>query len=256
MGGRGDAAMMWISGGFVFRRGTSAYHKLDPRVKLLISLLMFVATLLVKAVYEMAVVIAFMVAVAAVATVLKRVLRTMAFTALFSAFIFGVNMLATRNLFSSTLYATRFVAIVVSTSLFFITTSPDELEQVMKTFRFPRDIVFAFVTAVRFIPVMMLDTIQIMDAQKSRGLELEKGNILRRVRNMIPILIPLVVNSVVRSGELAEAMESRAYGAVPRPTSLVAYRAGGRDVAVAAAAVLVFALTAYSFYYILPLHLP
>jgi energy-coupling factor transport system permease protein len=136
----------------------------------------------------------------------------------------------------------RFVAIVVSTSLFFITTSPDELEQVMKTFRLPRDVVFAFVTAVRFIPVMMLDTIQIMDAQKSRGLELEKGNILRRVRNMIPILIPLVVNSVVRSGELAEAMESRAYGAVPKPTSLVQYQASTVDRAVAAIAV--FALAA------------
>ncbi|HLQ07328.1 MAG TPA: energy-coupling factor transporter transmembrane component T, partial [Nitrososphaerales archaeon] len=166
--------------------------------------------------------------------------------------IFLLNLFFTRNLETSALYAIRFVAIVVSTSLFFITTSPDELEQVMKTFRLPRDVVFAFVTAVRFIPVMMLDTLQIMDAQKSRGLELEKGNIIRRVRNMIPILIPLVVNSVVRSGELAEAMESRAYGAVPRPTSLVEYKARVVDKGVAAAAVAVFVLAAYSFYFILP----
>jgi energy-coupling factor transport system permease protein len=126
----------------------------------------------------------------------------------------------------------------------------------MKTFRLPRDVIFAFVTAVRFIPVMMLDTIQIMDAQKSRGLELERGNLLRRVRNMIPVLIPLVVNSVVRSGELAEAMESRAYGAVPRPTSLVEYRTSLTDKAVAVAAVLVFAAAAYSFYFVLPTQLP
>ena len=122
----------------------------------------------------------------------------------------------------------------------------------MKTFRLPRDVIFAFVTAVRFIPVMFLDTIQIMDAQKSRGLELEKGNLLRRARNMIPILIPLVVNSVVRSGELAEAMESRAYGSVPRPTSLVEYRASVTDRVVAVAAVVLFALVAYSFYFVLP----
>jgi energy-coupling factor transport system permease protein len=248
--------MMWLSGGFVFRRGTSVYHRLDPRVKLLISALMFVTTLLVRSVYELAVVLAFMICVAALATVLKRVARTMAFTALFSAFILALNLVFTRNLETSLLYAVRFVAIVVSTSLFFITTSPDELEQVMKTFRLPRDVVFAFVTAVRFIPVMMLDTIQIMDAQKSRGLELEKGNILRRVRNMIPVLIPLVVNSVVRSGELAEAMESRAYGAVARPTSLVEYRMSVPDRAVALAAVLVFALAAYSFYYVLPARFP
>ena len=244
--------MMWLSGGFVFRRGTSVYHRLDPRVKLLISALMFISTLIVRSVYELAIVISVMVAVAAVATVLRRVGRTMVLTASFSAVIFVINLVFTRNLESSVLYAVRFIAIVVSTSLFFITTSPDELEQVMKTFRLPRDVVFAFVTAVRFIPVMMLDTIQIMDAQKSRGLELDKGNVFRRVRNMVPVLIPLVVNSVVRSGELAEAMESRAYGAVPRPTSLVEYRASAKDRAVALAAIAIFALAAYSFYYVLP----
>ncbi len=244
--------MMWLSGGFIFRRGTSAYHRLDPRVKLLISVLMFATTLLVRSLYELAAVLAFMVAVSALAHVLKRVGRTMAFTAVFSTVIFVLNFVFTQNLETSLLYAARFVAIVVSTSLFFITASPDELEQVMKTFRLPRDVVFAFVTAVRFIPVMFLDTIQIMDAQKSRGLELEKGNVFRRVRNMIPVLIPLVVNSVVRSGELAEAMESRAYGAVPRPTSLVGYRLRTVDKAVAVAAVACFALAAYSFYYVLP----
>jgi len=244
--------MMWLSGGFVFRRGTSVYHRLDPRVKLLISVLMFVTTLLVRSLYELAAVLAFMIVVAAIATVLRRVARTMLFTATFSLVIFVLNFVITRNLETSLLYAARFVAIVVSTSLFFITTSPDELEQVMKTFRLPRDVVFAFVTAVRFIPVMFLDTIQIMDAQKSRGLELEKGNVFRRVRNMIPILIPLVVNSVVRSGELAEAMESRAYGAVPRPSSLVEYRANATDKVVAVAAVVVFAIAAYSFYFVFP----
>ncbi len=244
--------MMWLSGGFIFRRGTSVYHRLDPRVKLLISVLMFVTTLLVRSLYELAAVLAFMIAVSALARVLRRVARTMVFTAVFSAIIFVLNFVFTQNLETSLLYAARFVAIVVSTSIFFITASPDELEHVMKTFRLPRDVVFAFVTAVRFIPVMFLDTIQIMDAQKSRGLELEKGNVFRRVRNMIPVLIPLVVNSVVRSGELAEAMESRAYGSVPHPTSLVEYRTTAVDKAVALAAVVCFALAAYSFYFVLP----
>jgi len=248
--------MMWMSGGFIFRRGTSVYHRLDPRVKLLISVLMFATVLLVRSVYELSGVLVFMVAVAAVAKVLRRVSKTMAFTGLFATMIFVLNFVFTGNLVISLLYAVRFVAIVVSTSLFFITTSPDELEQVMKTFRLPRDVVFAFVTAVRFIPVMLLDTIQIMDAQKSRGLELEKGNVFKRVRNMVPVLIPLVVNSVVRSGELAEAMESRAYGAVPRPTSLMEYRASLADKAVAVLAVILFVAAAYSFYYVLPAKFP
>jgi energy-coupling factor transport system permease protein len=248
--------MMWLGSGFIFRKGDSPYHRLDPRVKLLVSALLFTTTLLVRSIFQLALVLMFMMAVSALARVVKRVGRTMLLTATFSAFIFVVNILFTRNVETSALYAFRFIAIVVSTSLFFITTSPDELEQVMKTFRLPRDVVFAFVTAVRFIPVMMLDTMQIMDAQKSRGLELEKGNFLKRVRNMIPVLIPLVVNSVIRSGELAEAMESRAYGAVPKPTSLIESRASTVDRVVALAAVALFAIGAYSFYFVFPAYLP
>ena len=243
---------MWLSSGFLFRSGKSFYHRIDPRVKLLCSILMFVCAIIARFVYEIAIVVAFVLGVAAAAKALRRVGRTVAFTSLFSVLIFGLNFFVTRDLESSVLYAARFVGIVVSTSLFFVTTSPDELEQVMKTFRLPRDIVFAFVTAVRFVPVLMLDAMQIMDAQKSRGLEMQKGNVLRRIRSMVPVLVPLVVTSVVRSGELAEAMESRAYGAVPRPTSLVQYRARAVDKAVAVAALLLFALTAYSFYVVLP----
>lgn len=245
--------MMWLSGGFVFRRTDSAYHRLDPRVKLLISLLLFATSLLVRSVSQLALVLVVMVAIGAVAKLLRRLSRTMLLTAAFSLFIFVINIVFTHNLATSGLYAARFVAIVVSTSLFFLTASPDELEQVMKTLRLPRDVVFAFVTAVRFIPVMMLDTMQIMDAQKSRGLELEKGNVLSRVRNMVPILIPLVVNSVVRSGELAEAMESRAYGAVPKPSSLYVYRSSLTDRLVAIASLGLFAAAAYAIYFVLPL---
>lgn len=248
--------MMWLSGGFIFRRGNSAYHRLDPRVKLLISVLLFAMALLIRSMTQLALVLSVMLAISVLARVLRRVGRTMLLTATFSLFIFAVNFIFSRDLGTSLLYATRFIAIVVSTSLFFITASPDELEQVMKAFRLPRDVVFAFVTAVRFIPVMMLDTMQIMDAQKSRGLELDRGNFVKRIRNMIPVLIPLVVNSVIRSGDLAEAMESRAYGAVPRPTSLVEYRARGTDRVAALAAILLFALGAYSFYFLFPANLP
>ncbi len=244
--------MNWVAGGFVFRRSDSPYHRLDPRVKLLISALLFVVALVVRNLPELAVALSVMLSLSAIAKILKRVSRTMLLTTFFATFIFIVNIIFTRNLETSILYAARFLAIVVSSSLFFITTSPDELEQVMKTFHFPRDIVFAFVTAIRFIPVMLLDALQIMDAQKSRGLEMQKGNVIRRVRNMVPVLIPLVVNSVVRSGELAEAMESRAYGAVARPTSLIAYRSSAADKVVAVLSVLFFALTVYAFYFVLP----
>ena len=231
--------MYWLSGGFVFKRVVSPFHKLDPRVKLLISMEFFAVSLLVSNVEAEILVLLGILLVATVARSLRRIGRTIAFSGFFAVFIFALNFLFGLGLLDAILYSVRFLAIISSTSLFFVTTSPDELEQIMKWMRVPRDVVFAFVTAVRFIPVVMLDAFQIMDAQKSRGLEFERGNVVRRVRNMVPILIPLVVNSVIRSGELAEAMESRAYGSTRKPTSLYGMRLKWYDVAVAAGSLVV-----------------
>jgi len=242
----------WLSGGFVFRRVVSPFSKLDPRVKLLVSLEFFVLSLLASTVAAIAIIMLSILVVSAVARSLRRIGRTIAFSGLFAVFIFAVNFLFGLGLLNAILYSVRFLAIISSTSLFFVTTSPDELEQIMKWMRVPRDIVFAFVTAVRFIPVVMLDAFQIMDAQKSRGLEFEKGNILRRVRNLVPILIPLVVNSVIRSGELAEAMESRAYGSTPKPTSLYGMRMRWYDTAVALVSVLLLSMVSLYIYHFLP----
>ena len=237
--------MHWVAGGFIFRRVESPFHKLDPRTKLLISLEFFAISLLAFAIIQVAIVLASVLVVAVYANSLKRIGRTIVLSAGFAGFIFAINLLFGVGLISSVLYALRFLAIISSTSIFFVTTSPDELEHTMKWLGVPRDIVFAFVTAVRFIPVIMLDAFQIMDAQKSRGLELEKGNFVKRIRNMVPILVPLVVNSVVRSGELAEAMESRAYGATPKPTSLYELRLSRKDKSVMLLSLLFFAAVLY-----------
>jgi energy-coupling factor transport system permease protein len=114
----------------------------------------------------------------------------------------------------------RFLVLIESFSVFFLTTSPDHLGLALEQTRVPYEFCFAFTTAVRFVPVLAEEAQTIMDAQKARGLELEKGNFLKRVRNYIPILIPLIVSAIRRSLELAEAMESRAWGATKKRTNL------------------------------------
>ena len=84
----------------------------------------------------------------------------------------------------------------------------------------PYDYCFAFTSAIRFVPDLALEIQTVIDAQRSRGLELEKGNIIRRIRNYIPILIPVFIRSFTRSIELAEAMEARGYGASEKRTSI------------------------------------
>jgi len=212
--------MQWIAQGFIFRHTTSPFHQLDPRVKLLVSIELFTLSLLVGSLPEVIIALSGIFAIASISKILRRISRTLTYTLFFAIIIFSINILVGYPLMDAFVIAVRFLAIVGSTSIFFLTTPPDELELVMKWFRLPRDIVFAFVTAVRFVPVLMMDALQIMDAQKSRGLELQKGNIFSRFRRFIPILIPLIVDAVLRSGDLAEAMEARAYGAVKKPTNL------------------------------------
>ena len=209
-----------LAEGLTFRYRESPIHNRDPRVKLVLSISLFAVALASNTPIHLALTFSFIAIPAFLARVVRRMAKTLVFSLTFSLFIFIVNFLVGYDAIYSATMALRFVAIVAAASLFFLTTSPDELEYVMRWMRLPRDFIFAFVTAVRFVPVLMLDLLQILDAQKSRGLEIEKGSPLKRIRNLTPVLVPLIVNALVRSGELAEAMEARGYGAVERPTSL------------------------------------
>jgi energy-coupling factor transport system permease protein len=89
-----------------------------------------------------------------------------------------------------------------------------------------------------------------MDAQKARGLELEKGGFMKRIRNYIPILIPLIVSAIRRSLELAEAMESRAWGAVKKRTNLYALKLHPGDAGMLVITIAILATAVYVWLYV------
>jgi energy-coupling factor transporter transmembrane protein EcfT len=139
----------------------------------------------------------------------------------------------------------RFIVLILSFSAFFLTTSPDRLSLALEQSHVPYEFCFAFTTAVRFVPVLAEEAQTIMDAQRARGLELERGNFLKRVRNYIPILIPLIVNAIRRSLELAEAMESRAWGATEKRTNLYILKMEKADISLSAVSFIILALSVY-----------
>jgi energy-coupling factor transport system permease protein len=147
----------------------------------------------------------------------------------------------------------RFVVLVESFSIFFLTTSPDHLGLALEQTRVPYEFSFAFTTAVRFVPVLAEEAQTIMDAQKARGLELEKGNFLKRIRNYVPVLIPLIVSAIRRSLELAEAMESRAWGATKKRTNLYTLKLHRGDFALLAITIGVLTVSIYVRLYV---HVP
>ena len=225
---------MSIFEGFVFRRGDSPIHRLDPRVKFLYTVLMLVLAVIFSEMPILLILFLSQVPLVVAAGVQRSWAKTMRGSVFLALLIFFTN-LATRWAYAnftlhpvyleeSVAMTLRFLTLVESFSVFSLTTSPDDLSLAMERVGIPYWFCFAFTTSIRLMPALARDAQTIINAQKSRGLELERGNLLRRVRNYIPILIPLIVTTIRRSLELAEAMESRAWGATENRTSLTELR--------------------------------
>ena len=189
------------------------------------------------------------------ARVQKEWLRSLRGALLLATFIFFTNFLfrfinagyliLSADVEFAAAMTLRFVVLVESFSVFFLTTSPDLLGLALEQTHVPYEFSFAFTTAVRFVPVLAEEAQTIMDAQKARGLELEKGNFMKRIRNYVPVLIPLIVSAIRRSLELAEAMESRAWGAAKKRTNLYGLKLHRGDFALLALTVGVLVLAVY-----------
>ena len=225
-----------------FTRGDTFIHNMDPRVKFLLTLVSFAGSVMFLELVPLIVIFLVQLPLIVAAKVTREWYKSVKGASVISVIIFASNMLSfyyfrggqlTWALVEYSLALTvRFIALITSFSVFFLTTSPDKLSLALEKARIPYEFNFAFITAIRFVPVLADEAQTIMDAQRSRGLELDKGNFITRVRNYIPILLPLIINSIRRSLELAEAMESRAFGATEKRTNIYELSMRGSDYAV------------------------
>ena len=226
----GEAIVMSVFDGLKFRKVYSPIHNLDPRIKFIYVIAIFVAAIIFGEILPLIALFLLQIPFVLLAGVQREWLRSLRGALFLAIFILLTNVLfrwisagyvfLITDLEFSAAMTLRFVVLVESFSVFFLTTSPDMLGLALEQSRVPYEFSFAFTTAVRFVPVLAEEAQTIMDAQKARGLELEKGGFLKRIRNYVPVLIPLIVSAIRRSLELAEAMESRAWGAVKKRTNL------------------------------------
>lgn len=251
---------MSVFDGLKFRRVYSPIHNLDPRIKFVYVCSVFVAAILFGELIPLIALFLLPIPFVFLARVQKEWLRSLRGAAFIASFIFIINLatsffysgyvLTTAIVENSAAMTLRFVVLVESFSVFFLTTSPDHLGLALEQTRVPYEFAFAFTTAVRFVPVLAEEAQTIMDAQKARGLELEKGNILKRIRNYVPVLIPLIVSAIRRSLELAEAMESRAWGATEKRTNLYALQLHRGDFSLLAITIGVLVVAIYVRFYV------
>lgn len=232
--------------GFKFARTNTPVHLMDPRAKFLMTLGIFAIALMSQNPIILFLVFILQIPIVFLAKRARRWAASMRAGIFIAALIFGMNFIFGSPLGFAIAMTLRFLSIMSSFSLFFMTTSPDDLGLAMERARIPYEISFTFTTAVRLVPTMALDAQTVIDAQRSRGLELDKGNLVKRIRNYIPILIPLIVSAIRRSIELAEALESRAFGATEKRESLVILHMRAGDYAVIVLTMVIVILSAYA----------
>jgi len=228
----------------------SPIHRLDPRSKFILTLGFFAVSLLFTNIYALLITFIVQIPVVLLARSINRWLRSMRGGLFLGFFIFVMNVIFGTPIVSSLAFTTRFFAIMSAFSFFFMTTSADDLGLALEQIHVPYSISFTFTTAVRLVPTMAIDAQTVVDAQRSRGLELDKGNFIKRIRNYIPILIPLIISAIRRSVELAEALESRAFGATEKRTAIVRLRLRAADYFVILTTVAGLALAAYVYLYV------
>ena len=216
--------------------GDSFIHKLDPRVKILISIFYITALFLINNFEGYIFVIAFTVLSVTISKVpvryiykgLKPIFILLLFTALINIFMTSGDVLLFQwkflrvyreGLVMAAFMILRLTFLIIGTSLLTLTTSPIELtdgiEKLLNPFKKigvpAHELAMMMTIALRFIPTLMDETDKIMKAQMARGADFESGNIFRRAKNLIPLLVPLFISSFRRADELAMAMEARCY---------------------------------------------
>lgn len=233
----------------------SCIHRLDPCTKLLLTLALIVITFLASNVISLTLCIAFVFTVMAMSRVgmsmyfrmLKAIWPIVLFTSILNAIYvsgdtiisFWIINITRQGVQRAVFMAIRICLLIFESSLLTYTTSPTEItdgiERLLKPLRLigleegVHVLAMMMSISLRFIPTLLEETDKIMSAQKARGADLDTGGLIKRIRAILPILIPLLISASRRAIELAQAMESRCYNGGRGRTKLKQPKLGKND---------------------------
>lgn len=237
-----------------FFPGESLIHRLDPRFKIIITLVYILMLftgdsficLIVGAVFTVMAVllskIPFKMFMKSIKPIFPFLILTAVLNILFIRtgdviFEWAFLKITTEGINISVFMIIRITLLIMGSSLLTYTTSPitltDAIERLLsplKKIRVPvHELAMMMSIALRFIPTLIEETDKIMSAQKARGAEIDTGSFMTRAKNMISILVPLFVSSFRRADELATAMECRCYNGGEGRTRLRQLKSASRD---------------------------
>ncbi|MCL2863964.1 MAG: energy-coupling factor transporter transmembrane protein EcfT [Lachnospiraceae bacterium] len=219
-----------------FYPAQSPIHRLDPRVKIVCTLLFLISLFIQRSILGYAIATLFLALVILFSKVplkyilkgLRPVILLLLITVSFNLFLtrgeellvqFGFIRIYKAGLTTAVFMGIRLMYLILGSSIMTFTTTPnaltDGLESLLKPLeriRVPvHEVAMMMSIALRFIPILLEETDKIMKAQIARGADLDSGNVFQRVKGMVPILVPLFVSAFRRANDLALAMEARCY---------------------------------------------
>ncbi|MBQ6495704.1 MAG: energy-coupling factor transporter transmembrane protein EcfT [Firmicutes bacterium] len=233
--------------------GNSWVHKLDPRLKIIATLLYIVALFVVHDFIGFAIAFLALAVVIAISRVplkfilkgLKPVFIIIVFTLMVNLFMvkgdilvqFWIFHITRQGLRMAAFMGIRLVLLIIGSSVLTLTTRPigltDGIEALLSPFKKigvpAHELAMMMTIALRFIPTLLEETDKIIKAQQARGADFESGNILRRAKALIPILVPLFISAFRIAQDLAMAMEARCYGSGIKRTRMNAMKFAKRD---------------------------
>ncbi len=214
----------------------STIHKLDPRVKLVTTIVFIISLFVAKGVVGYAIASLFLAMVIRMSRVpfsymtkgLKAIIMILMLTVLFNLFLidgdfvlwrFGFLRITDKGLKTAVFMAVRLIYLILGSSIMTLTTTPNDLTDGLEKLLGPlkklhvpvHEIAMMMSIALRFIPILLEETDKIMKAQIARGADFETGNLLQKAKAMVPLLVPLFISAFRRANDLAMAMEGRCY---------------------------------------------
>ncbi len=232
----------------------SILHKLDPRVKVVGTLLYLIALFMVKNIWGYLIATVFVFGCIKASKVpfgfivkgLKTIMLLLMITVVFNLFLtkggdvllqMGALQVTETGLRSAVYMTIRLVYLIMGSSLMTLTTTPNALTDAMedllsplRCIKFPvHEVSMMMSIALRFIPILLEETDKIMKAQIARGAELESGNMVQKAKAIVPIIVPLIVSAFRRASDLSMAMEARCYRGGDGRTKMKPLEYKGRD---------------------------
>ena len=231
----------------------SAIHRMDPRVKLFGTLVFLISVFAYKGIVGFAVVTLFLAGIIGISRVpfrymvkgLRAILILMLITALSNLFLTPGEVLVSfwklritrEGVVSAVRMAFRLTYLILGTSLMTLTTTPNQLTDGLEKSLAPlrrlhvpvHEISMMMSIALRFIPILIEETDKIMKAQMARGASFDEGNIIKKAKALIPLLVPLFISAFRRANDLAMAMEARCYHGGDGRTKMKPLRYRGLD---------------------------